>query len=165
MRFVKLCTFFAVVLLQPAAVSAQTAAPTFTRDIAPILQAKCEECHRPNQMAPMALVTFEDVRPWVKSIASRVGTRQMPPWHIDRTVGIQQFKNDRSLTDEQVDTVLRWAAAGAPRGDAKDLPPPRKWNDESNVWTEQAKLGSPDLVITSTPYTMPAVAQDAWWKP
>ena len=165
MRLAKSCVAAAAVtLLHPHAAAAQ-AAPTFTRDVAPIFQAKCEECHRPNQMAPMSLVTFEDVRPWVKSIASRIGARQMPPWHIDRTVGIQKFKNDRSLSDEQVDTVLRWAAAGAPKGDPTDMPAPRTWNDESNVWTEQATLGPPDLVIKSTPYTMPAVAQDAWWKP
>jgi len=118
MRFARFWTAScAVLLLHAAAASGQpTAPPTFTRDIAPIFQAKCEECHRPNQMAPMALVTYEGVRPWAKSIAARIGTRQMPPWHIDRTVGIQKFKNDRSLTDEQVDTVLRWVAAGAPRG-------------------------------------------------
>jgi hypothetical protein len=138
---------------------------TFTRDIAPIFQDKCEACHRPNQMAPMPLVTFEDVRPWAKSIAARIGGRQMPPWHIDRTVGIQKFKNDRSLSDQQIATILRWVNDGAPKGDPNDMPPPRAWSDDANVWTEAAKLGPPDLVIKSTPYTMPAIAQDAWWKP
>jgi hypothetical protein len=157
-------------LLLPIAARAQIVqprdpAPTFTKDIAPIFQDKCESCHRPDQMAPMPLVTFENVRPWIKSIAARVGTRQMPPWHIDKTVGIQKFKNDRSLTDGQMDLIARWIAAGAPKGDPKDMPPARKWNDESNGWTEQAKLGPPDLVVKSSAYTMPAVAQDAWWKP
>ncbi len=138
---------------------------TFTKDIAPIFQDKCEACHRLNQMAPMPLVTFEDVRPWAKSIAARIGGRQMPPWHIDRTVGIQKFKNDRSLSDQQIATILRWVNDGAPKGDPNDMPPPRAWSDDANVWTEAAKLGPPDLVIKSTPYTMPAVAQDAWWKP
>src|SRR5438067_7258270 len=83
--------------------SAQVAkSPTFTKDIAPIFQEKCESCHRPASMAPMSLITYEQVRPWAKAIASRVETRQMPPWHIDRTIGIQQFKNDRSLSDEQL---------------------------------------------------------------
>ena len=140
-------------------------AQTFTKDIKPIFQDKCESCHRPNQMAPMSLVTYEEVRPWVKSIAARVGGRQMPPWHIDKTVGIQKFKNDRSLSDAQIDLVLQWIAAGAPKGDPRDMPPPKPWNDDSNTWTEQAKLGPPDLVIASTPYKMPAQAQDAWWKP
>jgi len=140
-------------------------AQTFTKDIKPIFEDKCEACHRPNQMAPMPLTTFEEVRPWVKSIAARVGGRQMPPWHIDKTVGIQKFKNDRSLSDEQIDTVLKWIAAGAPKGDPKDLPPAKVWKDDANTWTEAEKLGPPDLVIASTPYKMPAQAQDAWWKP
>src|SRR5580704_5942824 len=67
---------------------------TFTRDIAPILQAKCEGCHRPGQMAPMALITYEQVRPWAKAIRQRVAARQMPPWHMDPTVGIPSFQND-----------------------------------------------------------------------
>ncbi len=138
--------------------------PTFTRDIAPIFQAKCESCHRADQMAPMSLVTYEEVRPWVRSIAARISGRQMPPWHIDKTVGIQKFKNDRSLSDDQIDTIATWVAAGAPKGDPNDLPPPARWSDDSK-WQEAARFGPPDLVITSTPYTMPAVAQDAWWKP
>jgi hypothetical protein len=113
----------------------------------------------------MSLVTYEDVRPWIRSIRNRVATRQMPPWHIDKTVGIQEFKNDRSLSDEQMATVVRWIEAGAPRGNASDLPPARQWPDEQG-W-ELAKMfgGPPDLVIKSTPYTMPARAQDAWWRP
>src|ERR1700752_3400625 len=77
--------------------------PTFTKDIAPIFQEKCEACHRPGSVAPLALVRFEEPRPWARSIRQRVNTRQMPPWHIDRNVGIQQFKNDRSLSDDQID--------------------------------------------------------------
>src|SRR5437762_763123 len=100
----------------------QTAIPavTFTKDVAPIFREKCEACHRPDSMAPMSLVTYDDARPWARAIRARVASRQMPPWHIDRTVGIQQFKNDRSLTDEQVDTIVRWVDAGAPMGDPKD---------------------------------------------
>jgi hypothetical protein len=165
MRVEKACLLVAVSLVLPRVASAQTPSPTFTKDIAPIFQAKCEACHRADQMAPMSLVTYEDVRPWVKSIAARVGGRQMPPWHIDKTVGIQRFKNDRSLNDREIDTILRWASAGAPKGDPKDLPPSMTWNDASNVWTEQTRLGPPDLVIKSTPWTVPAIAQDSWWKP
>ena len=83
----------------PAAAADSPKAVTFTKDVAPIFQEKCESCHRPNNMAPMSLVTYEEARPWAKSIAARVGARQMPPWHIDKTVGIQKFKNDRSLSD------------------------------------------------------------------
>src|SRR5438067_13896388 len=104
--------------------------PTFTKDIAPIFQQKCEACHRPNNMAPMSLMTYEEARPWAKSIASRVGARQMPPWHIDKTIGIQKFKNDRSLNDDQIETILAWVAAGSPKGDPKDLPAPRVWKDD-----------------------------------
>ena len=140
------------------------AAPTFTKDVAPIFQAKCEGCHRPDNMAPMSLRTYEEVRPWVKSIAQRVGAHQMPPWHIDRTVGIQKFKNDRSLSDEQIELIERWVTAGAPKGDLKDMPPAKTWPDES-VWQLGTKYGSPDLIVKSPEYTMPAVAQDAWWRP
>src|SRR5215467_14027895 len=118
--------------------------PTFTKDIAPIFQAKCESCHRPDNMAPMSLISYEDARPWAKSIASRVGARQMPPWHIDKTVGIQKFKNDRSLNDDQIETILAWVAAGAPKGDPKDMPPARVWKDETG-WNLAGKYGQPDL--------------------
>jgi hypothetical protein len=156
-----------VLLLPAAALAAGPGAggtPTFTRDIAPIFQNKCESCHRTDSMAPMPLVTYEDARPWAKAIASRVRTRQMPPWHIDKTVGIQRFKNDRSLNEVQIDTILQWVAAGAPQGDAKDMPPPKTWGDESK-WAFASKYGPPDLVIKSPDYTIPAVAQDAWWRP
>jgi hypothetical protein len=139
-------------------------APTFTKDVAPIFQSKCESCHRANSMAPMSLTTYEEVRPWARSIALRVESRQMPPWHIDKTIGIQHFKNDRSLSDEQIDTIVRWVAAGAPKGDPQDMPPPKQWPDESK-WQLAGKYGPPDLVIKSAPYTIPAAAQDAWWRP
>jgi hypothetical protein len=138
---------------------------TFTKDVAPIFQAKCEACHRADGMAPMSLVTFEDARPWAKSIAARVGSRQMPPWHIDKTIGIQKFKNDRSLNDDQIETILAWVNAGAPKGDSKDMPAPKVWTDTSDAWQMAAKYGQPDLIVKSPEYTMPAVAQDAWWRP
>src|SRR3954471_18223396 len=97
---------------------------TFSRDVAPIFQAKCQDCHQPNSIAPMSLITFQEARPWARSIRERVATRQMPPWHIDKSVGVQKFKNDMSLTDEQVDTIVAWVDDGALQGDPKDLPPP-----------------------------------------
>src|SRR5580693_3543271 len=153
-----------LILSRPALAADAAKTPTFTKDVAPIFQSKCEACHRADSMAPMSLVTYEEARPWAKSIAARVKTRQMPPWHIDRTVGIQRFKNDRSLSDDQIDTIVQWAAAGAPKGDPKDMPPPKVWGDESK-WMLAAKYGPPDLVIKAPDYTMPAVAQDAWWRP
>src|SRR5256885_4000394 len=95
---------------------------TFTKDVSPILQARCQECHRKGSMAPMSLVTYDETRPWAKAIRQRVIARQMPPWHIDRTVGVQQFKNDMSLSDAQIATIARWVDLGAPLGDVKDLP-------------------------------------------
>src|SRR5207249_400695 len=125
-----------VILTSPVWISARAAtdtAVTFTKDVASIFREKCEACHRQDSMAPMSLVTYDDARPWARAIRARVASRQMPPWHIDRTVGIQQFKNDRSLTDEQVDTIVRWVDAGAPMGDPKDMPPPRTWPNEQ-IW-------------------------------
>src|SRR5438874_9471148 len=147
----------------PAAAADAPKSPTFTRDVAPIFQQKCESCHRPDNMAPMSLTTYEEARPWAKSIAARVAARQRPPWHIDKTVGIQKFKNDRSLSDEQIETIVSWVNAGSPKGDPKDMPAPRVWKDESG-WAMANKYGAPDLVVKSPEYTMPPVAQDAWWR-
>ncbi len=158
---------FGAALVLPGVAQAADAkpTPTFTKDVAPIFQEKCEACHRPDSMAPMSLVTFNDVRPWARSIRSKVAERQMPPWHIDRTVGIQQFKNDRSLTDDQVDTIVRWVDAGAPQGDPKDMPAAKVYPEDQG-WNFAAMFGQkePDLVIKSWDFTMPAVSQDAWDK-
>src|SRR2546428_12146597 len=100
---IRLMLFALVVLVSlPQWMQAQSAKtpPTFTKDVAPILQEKCQACHRTDSMAPMSLVTYEEARPWAKAIRERVVTRQMPPWHIDKTVGIQKFKNDRSRSEE-----------------------------------------------------------------
>jgi hypothetical protein len=137
---------------------------TFTKDIAPIFQEKCQACHRADSMAPMSLVTYDEARPWAKAIRERVITRQMPPWHIDKTVGIQKFKNDRSLTDAQIDAIVRWVDAGAPKGDMKDMPAEKQWPDESK-WNFADQFGPPDLIIRSPNWTVPTVALDAWFKP
>src|ERR1700674_4409954 len=97
----------ALVIVAPAfAADASTKPTTFSKDVAPILQVKCQECHQPNSIAPMSLITYQDARPWARSIKERVSTRQMPPWHIDPTVGVQHFKNDMSLSDDQVDLIV-----------------------------------------------------------
>src|SRR6185436_8226238 len=93
--------------------------PTYAGDVASILREKCEECHRKGTAAPMALATYEEARPWAKSIRQRVITRNMPPWHIDKTSGIQHFDNDRSLTEEQIATIVQWVDTGAAAGDPK----------------------------------------------
>jgi hypothetical protein len=137
---------------------------TFTKDVAPILQARCQECHRVGSMAPMSLVTYEETRPWAKAMRQRVITRQMPPWHIDKSIGVQKFKNDMSLTDAQIDTIVRWVDAGAPQGDLKDMPAPLQWPAD-NEWKAAKELGQPDIVVKSEPYTMAAHHQDVWWRP
>ncbi|MGH9387659.1 MAG: hypothetical protein ACRD2N_25655 [Vicinamibacterales bacterium] len=145
--------------------SAQTAqSVTFTKDVAPIFQNKCESCHRPESIAPMSLQTYEEARPWARSIRDRVASRNMPPWHIDPNVGIQHYKNDRSLSQKEYDTILQWVAAGAPKGDPRDMPKPAKWED-GNGWNYEKFYGPPDLVIKSTPYTQKGGAMDAWYKP
>jgi len=137
---------------------------TFAKDVAPIFQAKCQSCHEPGSIAPMSLVTFREARPWAKSIKSRVETRQMPPWHIDRSVGVQKFKNDMSLTDEQIATIVRWVDQGAPEGNPADFT--AKPVAKGLYWQgERDGYGAPDLVITAPLQTMPAVHQDVWWRP
>jgi hypothetical protein len=160
------CSFAATAAeISGKADAAATSKPvTFTKDVAPILQARCQECHRKGSMAPMSLVTYDETRPWAKSIRQRVITRQMPPWHIDKAVGVQKFKNDISLTDEQIDTIVRWVDAGSPQGDLKDMPAPRQWPAD-NEWKAAAELGQPDLIVKSEPYTMAAHHQDVWWRP
>ncbi|MGE3513037.1 MAG: hypothetical protein AB7N65_29590, partial [Vicinamibacterales bacterium] len=140
--------------------------PTFTRDVAPIFQEKCEACHRPDSIAPMSLRNFAEARPWARSIRARVEARQMPPWHIDKTIGIQRFKNDRSLSDDQIATIVRWVEQGAPQGDPKDMPAAKVWPMEQE-WEYAKVLGQqePDLIIRSTPWTQKAGANDTWWTP
>jgi len=153
----------AVLVLAAPAAAAET--PTFSKDVAPILQAKCQSCHQPNSIAPMSLMTFQEARPWARSMKERVSSRQMPPWHIDKSVGIQSFKNDMSLSDEQIDTIVRWVEGGAPQGDPKDLPP-AKPPITSNEWQGVLNgYGAPDLVIKSSEYKMPAKHQDVWYRP
>jgi hypothetical protein len=148
----------------PATVASQEPV-TFSKDIAPIFQAKCQECHQPNSIAPMSLITYQEIRPWARSIKERVAMRQMPPWHIDRSVGVQKFKNDMSLTDEQVATVVRWVDQGAPQGNPKDLPQPKPLVTDNQWKAVRDGYGPPDLVVKSADYTMPAQHQDVWYRP
>jgi hypothetical protein len=138
---------------------------TFSKDVAPILQAKCQECHQPDSIAPMSLITYQQARPWARSIKERVATRQMPPWHIDKTVGVQKFKNDMSLTDEQIATIVAWVDQGALQGDPKDLPAPKPLVTDNEWKAVRDGFGPPDLVVKSPEYTMPAEHQDVWFRP
>src|SRR6185436_6842728 len=106
-------------------VASAQAQVTFTKDVAPILQQHCQSCHRPNTFAPMSLMTYEETRPWAKSIKAKVAAREMPPWYIDKNMGVQHFANDVSLTDEQIAMIVKWVDAGAPKGNDADMPAAR----------------------------------------
>jgi mono/diheme cytochrome c family protein len=145
----------------PSAAADKSAQVTFAKHVAVIFQQKCQECHRSGGMAPMSLVDYQDVRPWARSIKARVVAREMPPWFIDKTVGTRKFKNDISLSDAEIDTIVRWVDAGAPLGDARDLPAAKKWSVKPE-WQLDAMLGPPDLVVKAPAFTMPAQASDQW---
>ena len=115
-------------------------APTFTKDVLPILQRSCQKCHRPGTSAPMALLTYQDVRPWVRAIEARVSMRQMPPWHIDRSIG--EYLDDPSLTDNEIATMVKWIHTGAPQWNPSDAPPPLSFSPLDD-WV----YGKPDLVV------------------
>jgi mono/diheme cytochrome c family protein len=148
----------AVVLMSPSLATAQNSDPdpTYAKDVAPIFQRSCQVCHRPNNMAPMSLMTYQESRPWARSIKERVMTRVMPPWHMDHKVGVQEFKGDRSLSDAEIDTIVRWVDAGAPMGNPADMPPAVELPD-FGAWTIE-----PDVIVTSPPHTVPPEAGD-WW--
>ncbi len=131
---------------------------TFTKDVAPILQERCQTCHRPDTFAPMSLLTYEEARPWAKSIKQKVVAREMPPWYIDKNVGIHNFKNDVSLTDKEIATLAKWADTGAAKGNPADMPPPRKFED-TDTW----HLGQPDMVVQlPKDILVPAKGADRW---
>jgi mono/diheme cytochrome c family protein len=141
---------FTLLLAVPAAAFAADAktAPTFSKDVAPIFNKSCVECHRPTMFAPMSLTTFDAARPWAKSIKQRVVSRVMPPWGADPAHGT--FKNDPRLTEQEIDTIVAWVDAGAPKGDDKDLPAAPKFADG---WT----IGKPDAIFTmDEEFTIPA---------
>jgi hypothetical protein len=139
-------------------------APTYSRDVAPILQDKCASCHNPEGIGPMPLLTYEQVRPFALLIKDRTTKRIMPPWHLDPNVGIQEFKNDMSLSEQEINTLSVWADAGAPEGDRADLPAPLKIASGA-AWQLEEQMGPPDLIIRSAPYYVIANGQDQWWTP
>lgn len=154
----------ALALTFPVSTSAQSAPSpdvTFTKDIAPILQRSCQKCHRPNALAPMSLIDYEEVRPWARAIKQRTGLRDkpgvMPPWFIEKDIGIQDFKNDPSLSDEEIRKIAAWADSGAPQGDPADMPPPVAFIDVDD-W----EIGEPDMIVSSPSVHVKGEAPD-WW--
>ena len=137
---------------------------TYARDVAPIIQESCQECHMEGSIAPIHLTNYDEARRYARRIRAKVADRIMPPWHIDRSVGIQEFKNDRALTDEQVETIVAWVDNGTPFGDESDLPAPRDFADPLGFKLAD-RFGEPDLIVESEPYTLEAVTQDKWFRP
>ena len=141
----------------------QAAAPevTFTKHIAPILQRSCQNCHRPDGVAPMSLVTYEEARPWARAMKQRTGMGPragvMPPWYVEKNIGIQQFHNDPSLSDQEIAAIAKWADSGAPRGNPADMPPPKVWPD-ARAWA----IGMPDLIVKTKEILVKGDAPD-WW--
>lgn len=118
----------------------EAASVTFTRDVAPIIFGKCANCHRPGEVAPMPLTSYKEVRPWSKAIREEVIEREMPPWFADPHSSTLKFSNDRRLSQKEIDTIVAWVDAGAPKGDEAHLP---KMPDYAPGWT----FGEPDLVV------------------
>jgi hypothetical protein len=140
----------------PSTASAQVPEePTFAKDVAPIFYRSCVNCHRAGEIAPMSLITYQEARPWARSIRNKVESRAMPPWHLDRQLGIQGFKNDPSLTEAEVSTILKWVDNGAPQGNPADTPAPPQFA-AADSW----QIGDPDLVVKFPTYTVPAAGPD-----
>jgi len=154
----------------PAGPAAQTPAPaqlepasvTFSKHIAPILQRSCQQCHNPDGGAPMSLTTYEEVRPYARAIKQRTGLGPragvMPPWFVEKNIGIQRYKGDPSLSDDEIATIAKWADSGAPRGNPADMPPPTARAMGEDGWL----LGKPDLIVKGPEIVVPAVAPDKW---
>jgi len=153
-RFVPLLLAAAVAVL-----GADTKEVTFSKDVAPILQRACQNCHRPGSIAPMSLLTYKDARPWARSIKTKVALRQMPPWHIDRNVGVSKFKDDPSLSDAEIATISAWVDAGSPEGNPADMPPPRQFTD-----LDKWHIGKPDIIVSmKNPYMLKAKGGDEFY--
>jgi hypothetical protein len=120
---------------------------TFTKDVLPILQKNCQSCHRPGQIAPMSLLTYDQARPWARAIKAKVIAREMPPWFADPQHGT--FANDRSLKQTDIETIAKWVDAGAPEGDPKDAPPPIGW--PADGWQT-----TPDIIVRGPEFRVPA---------
>jgi len=147
----------------PAAAQTPDRPVTFDKDIAPILQRSCQRCHRPDSVAPMSLLTYQDARPYARAMKQRTGLRYapysrgvMPPWFLEKNVGIQKMKDDISLSDDEITKIAAWADGGAVEGNAADLPPALAFADAAGKWA----LGKPDLIVSSPTFIVPALASD-----
>ena len=131
---------------------------TFTKDVLPIMQRACQQCHRPGAVAPMSLLTYDEVRPWARAIRDKTAQREMPPWFVERNVGVRRFKEDASLTDEEIALIGSWVAAGAPRGNPADAPAPVQLAS-----LDEWRIGTPEWIVElPEEQTIAAVDADHW---
>ena len=153
-RLIRLAASSVAVLLlaPPGAVGLNVAQPTFVEDVAPILHANCVSCHQPDEIGPMSLRTYREVRPWARSIARAVENRDMPPWDADPGYG--PWLNDISLNDDEIAAITRWAANGAPRGEGDE--PVHERPEAAGEWT----FGEPDWVFEFDPHEVVAEGPD-----
>jgi hypothetical protein len=149
---------------QAAGQTSREPAVTFAKDVAPILQKNCQQCHSPGAIGPMSLTTYQEVRPWARSIKQKVLSGEMPPYRYDRDVGIQKLKHDLRLPESDIQTLARWVDSGAAPGNLADVPPAPKFPDP-NKWAFADALGPPDVIIPTKPFTLAAQGQDVWWRP
>jgi hypothetical protein len=154
MRIILSASFALIAMSAQASAQAQV---TFTKDVAVILQKHCQVCHQPDTFAPMSLLTYEQARPWARAIKQKILAREMPPWYIDKNVGIRNFSNDVSLSDQEIATIVQWVDSGALQGNPADMPPPRKF-EASDKWHIR-----PDLIVQlQKDVIVPAQAADRW---
>ncbi len=138
---------------------------TWAGDVAAIFQEKCQECHRPNSIAPMSLLSYDEAKLFAPIIRYRVENRVMPPWHVNPDVGVQEFTNDRGLSKAQRQTILAWVDQGALEGNPSEAPAAREFND-ALIWRLESEMGAPpDLVVESEKFDLAAVTQDKWFRP
>ena len=146
---------------RPSAAAEPLGEVTYAKDIAPILQRSCEGCHRKDGVAPMPLSTYDEVRPWARAVKQRTGIGPragvMPPWYMEKNIGIQHYKDDPSLTEQEIAKIAKWADSGAPRGNPADMPPAKQYADNS-VW----RIGTPDLIVKTKDIVVKANSPD-WW--
>jgi mono/diheme cytochrome c family protein len=143
---------------------ADAAAITYAKDVAPILQKNCQQCHQPGAIGPMSFTTYQEVRPWARAIKEKVLKGEMPPYRYDRGIGLQDLKYDLRLSEAEIETIARWVDNGSPLGNPADLPAPLAVRDP-NKWEFADQFGAPDLIIRTKPYTLDAKGQDVWWRP
>ncbi len=155
---------YSVMALVPALAGAQISDVTYSGEVAELMRDNCQICHQEGNIGPFPLTTYQEVAPLAALIREQVITREMPPYHYDKDIGIQELKNDWRLSDEDINTIVSWIDAGTPEGNPNDLPEQIQY-PEIGEWRLGSELGEPDHVIKSSMWDIPANGQDMWWNP